>query len=264
MAYKLAFVQNKGGVLKSSMTVNIAGLFAKQGKKVLIVDADQQGDVLLSFGRNPDECKITLYDVLVDYVPAKEAIINVYENIDVLPSNSDMGLLDFDILPNQDKYINPYLLLKVALISVEEEYDVILFDSPPSSGLIQSNVICCTDNIMIPFQPEKYNVRSLIKLMDALNGFREQNNPSLKITGVASTLVQKNTVLHQTVMQDAKEFCKSENVHYFDAFIPKSIQFANAIANEELPLTLAKRNNEFAFYYKNLFKELNEIDSQSI
>ncbi|XLP21886.1 ParA family protein [Bacillus toyonensis] len=264
MAYKLAFVQNKGGVLKTSMAVNTAGLFAKQGKKVLIVDADEQGNVLLSFGKNPDEYKPTLYDVLVDYVSPKEAIINVYENIDVLPSNTDMGFLDFDILPHQDKYINPFLLLKVALISIEEHYDVIIFDSPPSSGLIQSNVICCADNIMIPFQPERYNVRSLIKLIDVLKGFREQNNPDLKIVGVASTLVQKNTVLHQNVMQDAKEFCESEDVHYFDTFIPKTIQFANAIANEELPLTLAKKNNEFVVYYKNLFKELNERESQNV
>ncbi|MGQ7172774.1 ParA family protein, partial [Escherichia sp. R-CC3] len=66
MAYKLAFVQNKGGVLKSSMAVNLAGLYAKQGKKVLIVDADQQGNILLSFGKNPDDYKPTLYDVLVD------------------------------------------------------------------------------------------------------------------------------------------------------------------------------------------------------
>ncbi|MCQ6344320.1 AAA family ATPase, partial [Bacillus cereus] len=112
--------------------------------------------------KNPDEYKPTLYDVLVDYVPAQEAIINVYENINVLPSNEEMSFLDFDILPHQAKYINPFLLLKVALMSVEDMYDVILFDSPPSSGLIQSNVICCTDNIIIPFQPEKYSVRSLI------------------------------------------------------------------------------------------------------
>lgn len=264
MAYKLAFVQNKGGVLKSSMTVNLAGLYAKQGKKVLIVDADQQGNVLLSFGKNPDEYKPTLYDVLVDYVPAHEAIINVYENIDVLPSNEEMSFLDFDILPHQKKYINPFLLLKVALMSIENNYDVILFDSPPSSGLIQSNVICCTDNIMIPFQPEKYSVRSLIKIIDVLRGFKEQNNPGLEITGVVSTLVQKNTTLHQNAMADAKAFCEAEGIHYFHSAIPKSISFANAIANEELPLTLAKRNTEFAFYYKNLFKELNEREPKNV
>ncbi|MGQ7188166.1 ParA family protein, partial [Escherichia sp. HC-CC] len=128
--------------------------------KVLIVDADQQGNILLSFGKNPDDYKPTLYDVLVDYVPTQEAIVTVYENIDVLPSNEEMSFLDFDILPHQAKYINPFLLLKVALLSIENMYDVILFDSPPSSGLIQSNVICCTDNIIVPFQPEKYSVRS--------------------------------------------------------------------------------------------------------
>lgn len=264
MAYKLAFVQNKGGVLKSSMAVNLAGLYAKQGKKVLIVDADQQGNVLLSFGKNPDEYKPTLYDVLVDYVPAQEAIINVYENINVLPSNEEMSFLDFDILPHQAKYINPFLLLKVALMSVEDMYDVILFDSPPSSGLIQSNVICCADNIIIPFQPEKYSVRSLIKIIDVIKGFKEQNNPDLEIVGVVSTLVQKNTNLHQNAMAEARSFCELEGIHYFKAIIPKSISFANAIVNEELPLTLAKKNIEFAFYYKNLFKELNEREPKNV
>ncbi|MEK4774501.1 ParA family protein [Bacillus cereus] len=258
MVYKLAFVQNKGGVLKSSMTVNLAGLYAKQGKKVLIVDADQQGNSLLSFGKNPDKYRITLHDVLVHFVPAREAIINVYKNIDVLPSNEMMSFLDFDILPHLDTYINPFLLLKVALKSVEEDYDVILFDSPPSSGLIQSNVICCTDQIIIPFQPEQYSVRSLIKIIDVIDQFKQKHNENLKIAGVVATLVQKNTKLHSTTIKQAKRFCEKEDVPFLNANIPRSITFANSIAYKNLPLTLAKKDNEFAFYYKNLFKELNE------
>ncbi|PEP80926.1 ParA family protein [Bacillus toyonensis] len=258
MTYKLAFVQNKGGVLKSSMTVNIAGLYAKQGKRVLIVDADQQGNSLLSFGKNPDKYRMTLHDVLVNFAPVREAIVNVYKNIDILPSNEIMSFLDFDILPNLDKYINPFLLLKVALMSVEDEYDVILFDSPPSSGLIQSNVICCTDRIIIPFQPEQYSVRSLIKIIDVINQFKQKHNPNLDIAGVVATLVQKNTKLHAEAIKQARQFCEKESVHFFNANIPRSISFANSIAYNKLPLTLAKKDIEFAFYYKSLFKELNE------
>lgn len=258
MTYKLALVQNKGGVLKSSMTVNLAGLYAKKGKKVLIVDADQQGNSLLSFGKNPDKYRTTLHDILVDFAPAREAIVNVYTNIDVLPSNEMMSFLDFDILPNLDKYINPFLLLKVALMSIEDEYDVILFDSPPSSGLIQSNVICCTDKIIIPFQPEQYSVRSLIKIIDVIKQFKQKHNADLEIAGVVATLVQQNTKLHKEAIKQAKRFCEKENVHFFNSNIPRSISFANSIAYNQLPLTLAKKEIEFAFYYKSLFKELNE------
>lgn len=264
MAYKLAFVQNKGGVLKSSMTVNLAGLYAKQGKRVLIVDADQQGNSLLSFGKNPDKYRTTLHDVLVHFAPASEAIINVHENIDVLPSNEMMSFLDFDVLPNLDKYINPFLLLKVALMSVEDDYDVILFDSPPSSGLIQSNVICCTDKIIIPFQPEQYSVRSLIKIIDVIGQFKNKHNQNLEITGVVATLVQKNTKLHTEAMKQASRFCNKEGIHFFKANIPRTIQFANSIAYNQLPLTLTKKDNEFAFYYKNLFKELTELEGTRI
>ncbi|MGQ7102233.1 hypothetical protein ACUOAQ_32930, partial [Escherichia sp. SP-MK] len=79
-----------------------------------------------------------------------------------------------------------------------------------------------------------------------------------------STLVQKNTNLHQNTMAEARDFCAAEGVHYFKATIPKSISFANAIVNEELPLTLAKKNTEFAFYYKNLFKELTEREPKNV
>ncbi|MEH6848548.1 ParA family protein [Bacillus pseudomycoides] len=264
MVYKLAFVQNKGGVLKSSMTVNLAGLYAKQGKKVLIIDADQQGNSLLSFGKNPDNYRTTLHDVLVNFVPASEAIINVHKNIDILPSNEMMSFLDFDVLPHLDKYVNPFLLLKVALMSVEDDYDVILFDSPPSSGLIQSNVICCTDNIIIPFQPEQYSVRSLIKIIDVINQFKERHNQNLEIAGVVATLVQKNTKLHTEAIKQARKFCDKEKVYFFDANIPRSISFANSIAYNNLPLTLATKDTEFAFYYRNLFKELNEHERTPI
>lgn len=258
MSYKLALVQNKGGVLKTSMAINLAGLYAKSGKRVLIVDADQQGNVLLSFGKNPDDCEITLHDVLVDFVPAKKAIVNVYKNIDVLPSNEMMSFLDFDVLPNLDKYINPFLLLKVALEEIEEDndYDVIIFDSPPSSGLIQSNVICCADDILIPFQPEQYSARSLLKIIDTINQFKQKNNKKLKIAGVVGTLVQTNTLLHKQILQQVEAFCSKKDIKVFKATVNRSIVQANTLIDNKLPITLADENAKNAQCYKELFREL--------
>lgn len=95
MTKVISISQNKRWRLKTSLVVNLAGILAKQGEKVLIIDTDNQGNALISFNQNPDRCQYTLYDVLVDGLPVQHAIMNVYENIDVLPSNDDMSFLNW-------------------------------------------------------------------------------------------------------------------------------------------------------------------------
>src|SRR5690554_1313246 len=139
---KVAISTNKGGVLKTSITTNIAGVMAKRKKRVLIVDTDNQGNVLLSFGKNPDECQKTLYDVLVGGEDINKAIVTAYKNIDVLPSNDDMSFFEFDVL---GKKSNPFRFLGDQIREIEAEYDYILIDTPPNLGLTQANVLNCAD-----------------------------------------------------------------------------------------------------------------------
>lgn len=254
----IAISTNKGGVLKTSITTNLAGALSEQGKRVLIIDTDNQGNVLISFGKNPDKVKYTLYDVLVDALPAKDAIVNVHKNIDVLPSNDDMSFLEFDILPEIKKYPNPFLLLKVATAEVVKNYDYVLIDTPPNLGLVQGNVLSMVDSVIIPFQPEGFSMRSLTKIIRAIHNFKEKQNSDLKIEGVVATLVDQRTTLHTQVLQECRKYCYEQGIHVFDTVIPRSIRFASSVSYDRKPATLVDKKHPIVKAYYELLEEVIE------
>lgn len=251
----ISFSTNKGGVLKTSITSSLAGLLSLNGKKVLIIDTDNQGNISVSFGKNPDEYKDTLYDVLLKDLNPKDAIHNVYKNIDVLPSNDDMGFFEFDIVSNLDKYKDPLSMFEKFIPKIKDDYDYILIDCPPNLGLILGNVLRITDEIIIPFQPEPFSMRSIQKIVNQINNFKVQQNPSLKVNGVIGTLVDGRTNLHTTVLQECRRFCLENDIRMFDTVIPKSIRAAASVAYEGLPVTLTEKDSVLFESYVELFKE---------
>lgn len=261
MAKIWAISTNKGGVLKTSITTNLAGVMSRDNKKVLIIDTDNQSDCLLSFGQNPDTIKTTLYDVLVNGVAAEKAVMKVHKNIDLLPANDEMTFFEFDVLTNAKKYPNPFMLLKNALQAITAKYDYILIDTPPNLGLTQGNALCFANSVLIPFQPENYSMRALVKIIKAIGDFKEKSNPGLSILGVVATLVDQRTVLHSEVLQEAKRYCHENKITMFDSFIPRSVRFASSVAYERLPATLtADVKNPVVARYFELYKEAKQVE----
>lgn len=252
-----AISTNKGGVLKTSLTTNLAGALSRD-KRVLIVDTDNQGNCLLTFGRNPDEADPTIYDVLAQGVPVQRAIQTVYKNIDVLPANDDMAFFEFDVLSNARKYPKPFELLRRAIEPIKANYDYILVDTPPNLGLTQGNALAFVDRVLIPFQPEHYSMRSLVKIIKAINDFREQHNPALSILGVVATLVDLRTTLHGQVLQECRRYCDQAGIKLFDTVIPRSVRFASAVAYDRLPATLADNKNPIVQHYETLLQEVHD------
>ncbi|MBP1934877.1 ParA family protein [Ammoniphilus resinae] len=261
MAKVWAISTNKGGVLKTTVTTNLAGVLSQQGKMVLIIDTDNQGNVALTFGINPDQLERTLYDVLIDGIDPEEAIVKGYDNIDILPANDDMAFFEFDCLTEREKYPRPFSLLKNAVDKLRSKYDYILVDTPPNLGLTQGNVLSFVDSVLIPFQPENYSMRSLVKILKAIDGFKEKHNPSLSVIGIVATLVDARTNLHTTVLQECRKFCFEKNIRLFDTVIPRSIRFASSVAYDRLPATLTDKNNQIVGYYFELLNEIEEAES---
>jgi chromosome partitioning protein len=256
----LAFSTNKGGVLKSSATVNTAGAWASQGKRVLIIDMDNQGNSILSFGQNPDSFEYTTYDVLVDGLAAEVAIVNVHENVDVLPANDDFTFFEFDVLTDKRFTKEQYfLLLKNAVNHLRNEYDIILVDSPPTLALTQGNILSFVDYVIIPFQPEPYSQRSLVKMMDAIATMKKDTNPDIKILGILATLVDTRTNLHTTILQECRFLCRQMGWKLFDTVIPRSVRFADEIKSKGLPATLSKSKDPIV---QNYFELVEEIEKQ--
>src|SRR5690625_3575086 len=137
----IAVMTNKGGVLKTSLTTNIAGVLAQNKKKVLIIDSDNQGNVGVSFGLNPDEYKNSIYDVLLEDMPIKDALIKVHKNIDIVVANDEMNDFELNVLINFKNYDNLFNMLEKPIKTIRKDYDYILIDTAPNLGLTNGNVL---------------------------------------------------------------------------------------------------------------------------
>nr|WP_289039316.1 ParA family protein [uncultured Allobacillus sp.] len=255
MSKVIAVSTNKGGVLKTSITTNLAGLLAIEGNKVLIIDSDNQGNVSITFNRNPDDFNKTLYDVLLDEVKAEDVIFNVYKNIDILPSNDDLSFFEMDVFSNLKQYDNVLYLFKNKLDHLKEKYDYILIDTPPNLGLLVGNVFNYADEVIIPFQPEAYSMRSLIKTVQQIQSFQRKHNPNLKIKGIVGTLIDSRTYIHSEILSECRKFGLQNDIKVFDTVIPRSIRFANSVSFEGLPSTLSEKGKNLL---SNAYVELKE------
>ncbi|AMR06478.1 ParA family protein [Bacillus thuringiensis] len=252
----IAVSTNKGGVLKTTSVTNLAGVYAREGKKVLIIDTDNQGNAIMSFGKNPRKCKVTIYDILIHGDMAEKGIINVHKNIDMIPANHDMSKFDFKILPNLNMYPNMFGLLAVAMRDIVDLYDVILIDTPPTLGLVQGNVLAFANKVLIPFQPEAYSVESLQNILEMIKEFKEKKNPNLEIAGVFATLVDGRTNIHKAFIDKAKKYCKKNKIIFLETVIPQSVRFANAVAYEGKPAVIHEPYHEVSRSYFKLVKEM--------
>ncbi|MFD9628631.1 ParA family protein [Peribacillus muralis] len=257
----IAVNNNKGGCLKTTVTTNLAGVMAKQGYKVLVVDADSQSNVALSFGVNPDSLRTSLADVLLDRVPAEDAIVKVHANIDILPSNADLVDMEFKVIGNPKKFPKPFQIMKPALEHLNEKYDYILIDTPPSLGLIVGNAFALADKVLIPFTPEYYSIRSLKAVVDTVNDFIEDHNENLDILGILPTLVKPDTNLHQEILQQTKKFAKNNELYVFETYITNTIQFGNANRFHKTPASLVKKKKGYdkAELFVPVFEEIKTV-----
>jgi len=259
MTVTYAIAMNKGGVGKTSLVSNLAGVLSREyNKKVLIIDTDGQGNSSIAFGLNPSEIMNTIYDVLMGGARTDEVIISVDENLDLLPANEDMSFLEFDVLPHQDKYPLPFQLLKQGIESIRHHYDYILIDTPPSMGLPTGNALAVADKVIIPFVPEMFGVKGLVRVLEAIEDFRKNLNPQLEVAGVVGMMVDSRTHLHSEMLQQARKYCLEQDITMYETIIPKSIRFANSTAYEGKPAVWTDAKNPIVYAYYELIKEVLE------
>ncbi|WP_188208308.1 ParA family protein [Alkalibacillus aidingensis] len=246
----------KGGSGKTSSITNLSSVFATQyDKRVLLIDTDSQSNAANSFGISIDEIEKNLFDVLIEDEDPKNVILNVGENIDLLPSNEDMDFLDFEILPNLNKYEEPYELFNQKLSVLKEKYDYIFIDTPPHFGLVVGNVLNFTDEVIIPFAPEIFGVTGVQRVVKAVEKFQDSNK-NLNIAGVLGMMIDSRTTLHTQMLQETRKFCYQKEINMFETIIPKSIRFASAVAYEGKPAVLTDKTNDLVHSYFELAEEV--------
>ena len=212
----------KGGVGKTTTTINIASFLAEKGKRVLIVDIDPQANSGYGLGVNVEETEATLYEVLIGSIDLKEALYKTgIENLSIVPSNIHLSGAQVDMLYVENKEF----ILKNALKKIKSDYDYIFIDCPPSLGILTLNSLVAADSVLIPLQCEYYALEGLSQLLKIIAMVQEKLNPNLVIEGVVLTMYDSRTNLSQQVVSDIREFFKEK---VFRTIIPRNVKLSEA------------------------------------
>ncbi len=221
-AWVVAFVNQKGGVGKTTSTVNIAAVLAGQGDRVLVVDTDPQGNATSSLGVEKQTLDMTLYDVLTGDVAADDAIIGeTRERIDLLPATPVLAGAEVEMV---DLARREYRLVE-ALRPLRTRYDVVLIDSPPSLGLLTVNALAAADAVVIPVQCEYLALEGVSQVLSTIDLVRRSLNPDLELLGVLMTMYDGRTKLSGHVVDEVRRYFPN---HLFSVVIPRSVRLAEA------------------------------------
>jgi chromosome partitioning protein len=219
VARVLAFANQKGGVAKTTSTLNLAAALSEQGLKVLIVDMDPQGNLTMSQGLNPDAIERSMFDVLVHRLPLEHVIHNA--EVDLAVSSIDLAGAELAL----SSMIGRERALEKALLPLKENYDYILIDTPPSLGLLTINALVAADGVIVPVQCEYLSLRGLVQLENTLSMIRENLNPNVAIVGILPTMFDRRT-LHTREAVEILEENFGDLV--FKTRIKKTIRYAEA------------------------------------
>ena len=219
MVRVIALANQKGGVAKTTTTLNLAVALKEKGMKVLCVDLDPQGNLTMSQGLNPDEIDRSMYDVLVHKLPIEQVIHE--REVDLAVSSIDLAGAELAL----SSMIGRERALEKALVSIRERYDYILFDTPPSLGLLTINAFTASDGVIVPVQTEYLALRGLVQLENTLAMVRENLNPDVKIEGILPTMFDRRT-LHSREAVEILEENFGELV--FKTRIRKTVRYAEA------------------------------------
>ncbi len=243
----IAVVNQKGGVGKTTTAVNLTAALTDAGKRVLLCDFDPQANGTSGLGIDKKKLKKSVYDVIIDGVPATEAIVNTKFG-DVLPASADLAGAAVELISME----SPNMRLKNALASVKDQYDAIFIDCPPSLELLSINALAAADSILIPVQCEYYALEGLADLMNTLRLVKKRINPQLEIFGVALTMFDGRTNFSTQVAQEVRRHFPGK---VFAAVIPRNVRLAEA-PSHGLPVGAYDKSSRGAVAYRSMAEEI--------
>ena len=251
MTEVIGIINQKGGVAKTTTAINLAATLTQKGKKVLLVDLDPQANATTGLGIDKTNLTYSIRDVLLDECEIEEAIIPTdYDNLDILPSNLSLSKVEKQL----GGETAPEYILRRYLETVDENYDMIIIDSPPTLGRLAYNVLVASDSVIIPVQTEYYAMEGVVDLLDAIKEVEEKLYSETEIKGVLLTMHDKREKLTNEVADLVKEFFTDK---MFKTIIPRNAPVKRSAA-DGVPCIIKYPESTGAIAYINFTDELLE------
>ena len=249
MGKVIAVTNQKGGVGKTTTSVNLSSCLAYEGKKTLVVDCDPQSNTTSGLGYEHGSYGLSIYDCLIDPSKIKDAVIETkYKNLYLLPSSSDLSAAEIE-LAFEDKR---EMFLKNALDKIKNDYDYIIIDAPPALGMITINIMTACDSVLIPIQCEYYALEGLSQLISTIRKIKNTYNKKIEIEGVLGTMYDGRTNLSIQVLDEVKKYFPDL---VYKSIIPRNVRLSEAPSFGE-PIIKYDRTSKGADAYMNLAKEV--------
>ena len=245
----VAIANQKGGVGKTTTTINLSACLSEAGQKVLTIDLDPQGNTTSGIGLEKTDLEDTVYELLVDECTIKSCIYKTQiDGLDIIPSNVNLSGAEIELLGINDREY----LLKNAIDYIKDDYDFIIIDCPPALNMLTLNAMTTANSILVPIQCEYYALEGLSQLIHTIDLVQQRLNPKMIIEGVVFTMYDARTNLSMQVVENVKE---NLNTTIYKTIIPRNVKLAEA-PSHGLPINLYDKKSAGAESYRLLAKEV--------
>lgn len=248
----ISIFNQKGGVGKTTTTINLAAYVGSMGKKVLTVDIDPQGNTSSGLGIDKEKLEYSIYDVIMGISPEKVIIKTKLENLDIIPSRVELAGAEIELTAKMSRETK----LKDGILKVKDDYDYIFIDCPPSLGLLTINALTASDSVLIPIQCEFYALEGVQQLMNTIQLIKKSLNSKLEIQGVVMSMFDGRTRLSIEVVEEVKKYFRGK---VYSTIIPRNVKLAEA-PSYGMPIMVYDKNCKGAEAYMELAQEFLEYD----